>query len=460
MSSTTVAAHTNGANGVHAKSAFKGKTVEELQAEFRRNPALAAAFSTNHSTFPSAVPWNSDAVPAVGFPSSKHKSSDAPIPPLFQPLTIRGLTLKNRIVVSPMCMYSCTDGFLHDFHLVHLGQFALGGAALVIQEATAVQANGRISPEDAGIWCDEQMVPAKRIVDFLHSQQCHAGIQLAHAGRKASTPSLFNDKHGNELTSGPEVNGWPNDVVGPSAIPWAEGWYTPRALTLEEIEQYKRDWVAAVQRVVACGYDFLEVHGAHGYLLTEFLSPTSNHRTDQYGGSFENRIRLLLEVVELTRQHWPAELPLSVRLSCVEWVDDGWQLEDTLRLVPRLLELGVDIIDTSSGGNNYRQQIHAAPGFQVPFAAAIKAKYGDAHVLTAPVGMITDGKQANDIVAKGEGDLVLLAREFLRDPHFPMRAARELRYDVTYAPQYQRAKLRVEEPDANEAQKMIGHGAR
>ena len=195
-----------------------------------------------------------------------------------------------------MCQYSCADGMLHDYHLVHLGQFALGGAALVIQEATAVQANGRISPEDAGIYKDEHMVPLKRIVDFIHSQQCHIGIQLAHAGRKASTPSLFNDDHGKKLKSGPEVNGWPNDVVAPSALAWDEGWYVPRALTLEEIEQFKRNWVTAVQRVIACGYDFLEIHAAHGYLLTEFLSPTSNKRTDQYGGSFENRIRLLLEV--------------------------------------------------------------------------------------------------------------------------------------------------------------------
>ena len=178
-------------------------------------------------------------------------------------------------------------------------------------------------------------------------------------------------------------------------------------------------------------------------LLTEFLSPTSNHRTDQYGGSFENRIRLLLEVTELTRQNWPADKPLSVRLSCVEWVEDGWQLEDTINLVPRLMELGVDIIDTSSGGNNPKQQIHAKPGFQVPFAAAIKAKY-NTHILTAPVGMITDGAQANDIIERGDGDLVLLAREFLRDPHFPMRAARELKFDITYVPQYQRAKLRID----------------
>ena len=342
-----------------------------------------------------------------------------------------------------MCMYSCNDGFLHDFHLVHLGQFALGGAALIIQEATAVQANGRISPEDAGLWKDEQMVPIKRIVDFIHSQQSLAGIQLAHAGRKASTPSLFNDGHGKLLRSGPEVNGWPNDVVGPSPIPWDEGWYVPREMTLDEIAQFKRDFIAAVHRVIACGFDFLEIHAAHGYLLTSFLSPTSNQRTDQYGGSFENRIRLLLEVTELTRAAWPADKPLSVRLSCVEWVENGWQLEDTLNLVGRLLALGVDIIDTSSGGNNPKQQIHAKPGFQVPFAAAIKEKY-NTRVLTAPVGMITDGKQANDIIERGDGDLVLLAREFLRDPHFPLRAARELKYDITYAPQYQRAKLRID----------------
>ena len=372
MSTTTV---TNGStNGSHSAA----KTKEQLQQEYSRNPALATALSTNYSRLPFTY---SDKIPAVGFPSAKHVASGAPIPALFQPLTIRNLTLKNRIVVSPMCMYTSNDGFLSDFHLVHLGQFALGGAALVIQEATAVQANGRISPEDAGLWKDEHMIQTKRIVDFIHSQQAAAGIQLAHAGRKASTPSPFQDDHGKLLKSPAEANGWPNDVVGPSAIPWDEGWYVPRELTLEDIAQFKRDWVAAVHRTIACGFDFIEIHAAHGYLLTEFLSPTSNHRTDQYGGSFENRIRLLLEVTELTRQHWQG--PLSVRLSCVEWVEDGWQLEDTIALTGRLLELGVDIIDTSSGGNNARQQIHAKPGFQVPFAAAIKQKY-NTRILTAP----------------------------------------------------------------------------
>lgn len=386
----------------------------------------------------------SSKVPSVGFPSNKQlHDAGHPIPPLFTPLTIRGLTLKNRVVVSPMCMYSYVDGFLSEFTLVHLGQFALGGAALIIQEATAVQANGRISPGDAGLWKDEHIPPTKRVVDFIHSQQAAAGIQLAHAGRKASTPSPFLDDRGKVLRVEKAEGGWPDNVVGPSPIPWAEGWIVPRELSLEDIAQFKKDWVASVRRVITCGFDFLEIHAAHGYLLTEFLSPTSNQRQDQYGGSFENRIRLLLEVTKLTREVWTEERPLSVRLSCVEWVEGGWTMEDTLALTARLVELGVDVIDTSSGGNNHAQEIHAKPGFQVPFAAAIKQKY-QTTVLTAPVGMITDGAQANAIVEKGEGDLVLLAREFLRDPHFVTRAARELKYDITYAPQYQRAKLRLD----------------
>lgn len=391
--------------------------------------------SINHS----ALPFEYSAkVPPVGFPSAKATY----IPPLFRPLTIGNLTLKNRIGVSPMCQYSCNDGFLHDYHLVHLGQFALGGAALVIQEATAVQANGRISPHDAGLWKDEHIPPIKRIVDFIHSQKAAAGIQLAHAGRKASTPSMFLDDRGKILRVEKADGGWPDEVVGPSPIPWAEGWIVPREMTKADIEQFKLDWVAALKRAIVCGFDFIEIHGAHGYLLSEFLSPTSNHRTDEYGGSFENRIRLLLEVTELTRQHWPAPKPLSVRISCVEWVDDGWKLDDTLALTEKLIELGVDIIDTTSGGNNYRQEIHAKPGFQVPFAAAIKEKY-KTKIMTSPVGMITDGEQANEIVESGKGDFVLLAREFLRDPHFVLRAARELGYDITYAPQYQRARLRL-----------------
>ena len=286
------------------------------------------------------------------------------------------------------------------------------------------------------------MPPIKRVVDFIHSQQAAAGIQLAHAGRKASTPSPFLDDRGKVLRVEQADGGWPNDVIGPSPLPWAEGWIVPREMTLQDIDQLKRDWAAAVHRVIQCGFDFLEIHAAHGYLLCSFLSPTSNQRSDAYGGSFENRIRLLLEVVQLTRQHWPQHRPLSVRLSCVEWVDDGWTLDETLQLAARLIELGVDVIDTSSGGNNSRQQIHAKPGFQVPFAAAIKQQYG-ARVLAAPVGMITDGQQANDIIAQGQGDMVLLAREMLRDPHFTLRSARQLGYDISWAPQYQRAKLHL-----------------
>ncbi|CAF0788750.1 unnamed protein product [Adineta ricciae] len=393
----------------------------------------------------SVLPWPYTAkTPSVGTLPQMNNDS---LPALFRPLHIRSLVLKNRIVVSPMCTYSSENGFLNDWHLVHLGQFAIGGAALVIQEATAVQPNGRITPYDAGLWMDEQMEMTERIVQFIHSQNCAAGIQLAHAGRKASTKAPFHQQPGNRTEPVYVTNkdgGWSDNVVGPSALPFAETYCIPKEISLEEIDQFKQNFVKSVERAKKCGFDFLEIHAAHGYLLSEFLSPSSNKRTDDYGGSFENRIRLLLELTSLVRQAWPSTRPLSIRLSCEEWIgEDGWTITDTLRLIPQLVELGVDIIDTSSGGNSSCQQLPVPlePGYQVPFSEAIKKSNYGARIMTAPVGLITQAKQANDIIERGHGDLVLIAREFLRDPHFPLRAARELGVnEMSWPPQYQRAR--------------------
>ncbi|UJR23439.1 hypothetical protein I4U23_026444 [Adineta vaga] len=413
------------------QSATRVKTIKRL---------VTMVSSTN-----TVLPWSyTEKNPSVGTISQTNNNN---LPALFRSLQIRSLVLKNRIIVSPMCMYSCKNGFLNDWHLVHLGQFAIGGAALIIQEATAVQPNGRISPYDAGLWMDEQIEMPKQIVQFIHSQNCAAGIQLGHAGRKASTKAPFHQISGDRsqpVYVTEEDGGWPDDVVGPSSLSFAENYCTPKEMNLEQIEQFKQDFIKSVERSEECGFDFLEIHAAHGYLLSEFLSPTSNKRTDQYGGSFENRIRLLLELTSLVRQAWSSTKPLSVRLSCDEWVgNEGWTIDDTLRLIPQLIELGVDIIDTSSGGNSSSQQLPTPlkPGYQVPFSEAIKNSNYGTKIMTAPVGLITEAKQANDIVEQGHGDLVLIAREFLRDPHFPLKAARELGVkELAWAPQYHRAK--------------------
>ncbi|CAF4195965.1 unnamed protein product [Rotaria sp. Silwood2] len=282
---------------------------------------------------------------------------------------------------------------------------------------------------------------------FIHSQNCAAGIQLAHAGRKASTKAPFHQTPGDRSQPAyatKEEGGWPDEVVAPSPLPFAENYCIPKEMSLEQIEQFKQDFIKSVERSDKCGFDVLEIHAAHGYLLTEFLSPTSNKRKDQYGGTFENRVRLLLELTSLVRQAWPLTKPLSVRLSCDEWVgSEGWTMDDTLRLIPQLIELGVDIIDTSSGGNSSSQQLPVPlkPGYQVPFSETIKnSKYGT-KIMTAPVGLIVEAKQANEIIEQEYGDLVLMAREYLRDPHFPLKAAKELGVkELTWPPQYQRAK--------------------
>lgn len=353
-------------------------------------------------------------------------------PRLFEPLQLRGVTLRNRIMVAPMCQYSSVDGYPTDWHLVHLGSRAVGGAGLVMTEASAVEARGRISPHDAGIWDDSHVEPWARIARFVREHGAVPAMQLAHAGRKASVHRPWHG--GAPLT--PDEGAW--QTVAPSAIPFAEGWHTPRALSVEEIGEVVAAFGAAAERALAAGFEVVEIHGAHGYLGHEFLSPISNRRTDQYGGTFENRVRFLLEVAEACRAVWPERLPLLVRLSCTDWVDGGWDVEQTVELSRRLAARGVDLIDCSSGGNVATAKIPMAPGYQVRFAEQVRREAG---VPTGAVGLITVPEQAEDIVANGRADAVLLARELLRDPYWPLHAARALGADVNYWPaQYVRAK--------------------
>lgn len=350
---------------------------------------------------------------------------------LFEPLTLRSLTLKNRIVVSPMCQYSSPDGFATDWHLVHLGARAVGGAGLIISEAAAVSPEGRITPDDLGIWQDAHLPMLRRITDFIKKQGCVAGIQLAHAGRKASTLAPWK---GHGLV--PETaGGW--QVVAPSALPFADNYPQPLALDEAGIQKVITDFRTAAQRTLAAGFQLIELHAAHGYLLHQFLSPLSNQRTDAYGGSFENRIRLLLEVVRATREVWPAELPLFVRLSATDWTEGGWTIDESVRLAGLLKNQGVDLIDTSTGGNVPHATIPVGPGYQVEFAEQIRQKAG---LLTGAVGLITTPAEAERIITTGQADLVLLAREFLREPYFPLFAAAELGVEMPWPPQYERAK--------------------
>ncbi len=350
---------------------------------------------------------------------------------LFAPLTLRNVTFRNRIGVSPMCMYSSVDGFANDWHLVHLGSRAVGGAGFVIAEASAVVAEGRISAGDLGIYSDEHVAGLKRVTDFIHEHGSVAGIQLAHAGRKASTQVPIDG--GKPLSA---ADGW--QVVGPSPIPFADGYQTPRELTVAEIGDHLAAFAAAAKRALAAGFKVIEIHAAHGYLISEFLSPLSNHRTDQYGGSIENRSRFLLEITDAVRTAWPAELPLFVRLSATEWVEGGWTVDDSVTVSRWLAERGVDLIDCSSGGNTPTLPPAIGPGYQTALAAKVRAEAG---VATAAVGMITSASQADHIVRTGQADIVLLAREMLRDPYFPVRAARELRQKVEPPAQYGRAWL-------------------
>jgi len=352
---------------------------------------------------------------------------------LFSPLQIKNITLKNRIVVSPMCEYSATDGFANNWHLVHLGSRAVGGAALVIMEATGVSSEARISVGDLGIWKDEHIEKLKEITDFIHQNGSIAGIQLAHAGRKAS----FDIPWENPLQLDKANGGW--DTVSASTEIFNPTDKTPIALDIEGIEKVKYDFKSATLRAIKAGFKVVEIHAAHGYLQHQFLSPISNKRTDNYGGSFENRIRLLIETVKSVQEVWPKENPLFVRISATDWAPGGWNLEESIRLSALLKDMGVDVVDTSSGGLTLAQEIPLKPGYQVEFAAAIKKQTG---VTTGTVGLITTAKQAEEILQNGEADLIFIAREFLRDPYFPLRAAFELGDEVKWPSQYERAKPR------------------
>ena len=349
---------------------------------------------------------------------------------LFEPLPQRSLSLRNRIVVSPMCQYSAIDGMPDHWHLVHLGSRAVGGAGAVIAEATAVSAQGRISPGDTGIWNDAQAVAWRPVTAFIAAQGAVPGVQLAHAGRKASAHRPWDG--GGALT--PAQGAW--TTAAPSALPFDTGWHTPEALDATGIRQLVADFRAAATRALAAGFRLIELHAAHGYLLHQFLSPLSNRREDDYGGSFENRTRLVREVVAAVREVWPAELPLWLRISATDWAEGGWDIGQSVRLVREVKPLGVDLIDVSSGGLLPHVKIPLGPGYQVPFAASIRR---EADIATGAVGLITTARQAADIVDNGEADVVLIARESLRDPYFPRRAAQELGAELPAPAQYQRA---------------------
>jgi 2,4-dienoyl-CoA reductase-like NADH-dependent reductase (Old Yellow Enzyme family) len=350
--------------------------------------------------------------------------------PLFTPFRQRDVELRNRIVVSPMCQYSCTEGRATDWHLVHLGARAIGGAGAVIAEAAAVVPEGRISPADLGVWQDSHIEPLGRVFRFLKEQGAVPAIQLAHAGRKASTAAPW--LGGGPV--GPTKGGW-KDIVGPSSLPFAEGYPTPAALDQAGIDRVVAAFAAAAGRMLTAGAEIVEIHAAHGYLLHQFLSPLSNQRDDLYGGSFENRTRVLRETVAAVREVWPERLPLYVRISATDWVEGGWNIEESLALAAALKPMGVDLVDCSSGGAVPDAVIPVGPGFQVPFAERIRA---EADIATGAVGLITEPEQANEIIREGRADLVLMAREFLRRPQWPLHAARELGAAPPMPSQYER----------------------
>jgi 2,4-dienoyl-CoA reductase-like NADH-dependent reductase (Old Yellow Enzyme family) len=352
---------------------------------------------------------------------------DVPEIDLLSSLTLRGVTFRNRIAVSPMCQYSARDGFAHDWHLVHLGSRAVGGAALVVVEATAVVAEGRISPGDLGLWKDDHIVPLARIAQFVHSQGAVAGIQLAHAGRKGSCDPAW--KGGARLKT--EQGGWP--VVGPSPVPFDDAHPAPLPLDEAGIEQVVAAFEASARRALKAGFKVIEIHGAHGYLLHEFLSPLSNHRNDQYGGSLENRMRLLLRVAERLRGLMPEELPLFVRISATDWAEGGWDIEQAVELAKRLKRLGVDLIDVSSGGTLPHARVPVAKGYQVPFARRIRE---EVDIRTGAVGLITEPHHANEIITGGDANLVFIAREMLREPYWALKAQQALGEEPAWPIQY------------------------
>jgi len=350
--------------------------------------------------------------------------------PLFSPLTLRSLTLRNRLGISPMCMYSSVEGHPSDWHLVHLPARAVGGAAVVIQEATAVSAEGRISPHDAGLWSDEHVEPWTRVMRLVRQFGAIPAVQLAHAGCKAGTARPW--EGGRKLAS--HEGGW--QAIGPTSTPFRPDDPPVHAMTEDDIARVVRCFADAARRALDAGYEIVEIHGAHGYLTHSFYSPLMNRRDDRWGGSFENRTRFPLEVVRAVRQVWPERLPLFVRLSCSDWVDGGWNINDSVALARLLKDEGADLIDCSSGGASLKASMKVEPGYQVPFARTIRRQAG---IATSAVGLITDPRHAESIVADGSADLVLVGRESLRDPHFPIRAARVLNATPPAPVQYARA---------------------
>lgn len=353
------------------------------------------------------------------------------MPHLFDPLDLRSIHLKNRIVVSPMCEYSAVDGMPNDWHLVHLGSRAVGGAGLVFAEATAVEADGRISETDTGIYNDSQVEAWARISKFIEDQGSVPGIQLAHAGRKAGTQAPWSGAP----PLSPVNSAW-SPIWSSSAIPFTDKWQVPVSLDNEGLQRVREAFRDATKRSVEAGFRVIEVHGAHGYLLHQFLSPLINHRSDEYGGSLENRMRFPLEIVEIVRDAWPAELPIFVRISATDWVDGGWDLAQSVEFAKECKKLGIEVIDCSSGGAVMGAEIPLGPGYQVPFSEAIRREAG---IATGAVGMITEPTQAEQILVDGKADLIVIARELLRDPYWPRRAAKELGAEIQAPNQYGRA---------------------
>ncbi|OJI98387.1 hypothetical protein ASPVEDRAFT_37828 [Aspergillus versicolor CBS 583.65] len=366
------------------------------------------------------------------------QSDEAQIPKLFRPLKVRGLTLHNRIGLSPLCQYSADDGHMTAWHMAHLGGIAQRGPGFLMVEATAVEPEGRITPQDLGLWKDSQIKPMKDVIEFAHSQNQIIGVQIAHAGRKASTvpPWL---SFGDIATE--KVGGWPDRVKGPTGVPFASRYPTPKQMTKDDIEDLKVSWVAAVKRAVRAGADFVEIHNAHGYLLMSFLSPAVNTRTDEYGGSFENRIRLSLEIAKLTREAVPEHLPVFLRVSATDWLEEAqpdqpsWRLEDTVKFAQALAESGnVDVLDVSSGGTHSSQKVQSKPGFQAPFAVAVKKAVGD-KLIVGTVGMIDSGHLANTLLEKDGLDIALVGRGFQKNPGLVWTFAEELGVEISMANQ-------------------------
>jgi 2,4-dienoyl-CoA reductase-like NADH-dependent reductase (Old Yellow Enzyme family) len=365
--------------------------------------------------------------------SSAPAQTDSTVPHLFRPITFRSVTARNRIAVSPMCQYSATDGVPNDWHFQTLASRAVGGAGIVFAEATNVEARGRITPQCTGLWNDEQRDAFARIVKFVKGQGAVAGMQLGHAGRKGSAARPWEGGKG----LAPAQGGW--EIIAPSAIPFSEGHPVPREMDEKTIAATIAQFAASARRTREAGFDVIEIHGAHGYLISTFLSPITNRRTDGYGGSFENRTRYLLEVVDAVRSEWPDDMPLFVRISSTDWMEGGWGLEDSIRLAQVLKAGGkVDLIDCSSGGVDPRQKIELRPGYQVPFAAAIRARAG---IATGAVGLISKPEMAEEIVAGGQADIVVMARAFLSDPHWPLHAAKALKFKLPWPRQYERGDI-------------------